>query len=333
MRTAASTDPRGASPEYLWQVPGKPLSVRLSGDVARAILKGGKRRFGRAPETGGILLGRVSREGESILVSVEQSAPVPSEHLFGPHYSLSEADKKLCQEVMDERARGGSPLGAVGFYRTHARPGMGLDADDVALMKELFPGPNCVALVVKRRFPGRSRAGFFIWEEGQIRSEASYLEFSPRAARRPKPHTDARRGRPLWSSWWLQAPLFVCLLAADALLGYASARQWYQYRPAAPPARDPYTLSLLVLEYVDNLHLSWDRHARPIEDGGSGLLHITDGGQDRTLDLSSEQLKSGSVIYRRMTGRVRFRLEVFLKGGRSVTETWDSGLAAAGSKP
>jgi hypothetical protein len=34
-----------------------------------------------------------------------------------------------------------------------------------------------------------------------------------------------------------------------------------------------------------------------------------------------------------MTGRVRFRLEVFLKGGRSVTETWDSGLAAAGSKP
>ena len=96
-------------------------------------------------------------------------------------------------------------------------------------------------------------------------------------------------------------------------------------------ARDPYALSLMVLEYVDNLHLSWDQHALPIENGGSGLLHITDGGQNRTLELSPEQLKSGSVIYRRLSGQVRFRLEVFLKGRRSVSETWDSGPRRAAS--
>jgi hypothetical protein len=332
MPTAVSTPARGASSGYLWQVPGRPLYVLLSGNAARALLKSGGRRFGRGEETGGVLLGRVSCEDGKTLVSVEQCVGVPSEHLFGPRYSLSEADKELCQEVVTESARGGSSLRAVGFYRTHKRKGLGLDSDDLALMQELFPDPECVALVVKRRFPGQSRAGFFIWENGQIRSEASHREFSLRAAGGTKPGKDAHPARPLWSSWWLQAPLLLCLFAADALLGYASARQWNQYRPATPPAPDPYSLSLLVLEYVDNLHLTWDRHARPIENGGNGLLHIIDGGQTRTLELSPDQLKSGSVIYRRMTAQVRFRLEVFLKGGRSVSETWDSSLSAAVSK-
>ncbi|HVX67716.1 MAG TPA: hypothetical protein VHA11_13985 [Bryobacteraceae bacterium] len=325
MPKAASTPARDASPGYLWQVPGRPLSVRLSEEAAREILKGGRRRSGRGEESGGVLLGRVTEQDGQTIVWVERAAEVPSEHLFGPRYSLSETDRELCQELVAESAHGGSLLRAVGFFRTHKRKGLRLDADDLTLMKELFPEKECVALVVKRGFPWRCRAGFFIWEEGQIRSEGSYREFDLRAARKSGPRRELRPAASLWSSWWLQAPLLVCLFAADALLGYASARQWYESRPAQPPASDPYSLSLLVLEYVDNLHLTWDRHARPIESGGSGLLHISDGDQIRTIELSSEQLRSGSVIYRKMNPHVRFRLEVFLKGGRSVSETWDSG--------
>jgi hypothetical protein len=332
MQTAAGSDPHERTEEYLWQVPGKPLSVRLSQTVVRAILKRGKRRFGRGFETGGILLGRASTEAGGLVVHVEEAVEVPSEHLFGPRYSLSEGDKELCQEVLDESARGATPLRPVGFYRTHTRPGLALDSDDQELMQEFFPGPDCVALVVKRRRFGRSRAGFFFWEDGQLHPEASYQELALRAGRAPAPRAARRRAGPLWCSWWLQIPLLACLLAADALLGYVSARQWNEHIAVAPPPRDPYALSLMVLEYVDNLHLSWDRRARPIENGGKGLLHIADGGQTRTLELSSEQLKSGSVIYRKMTPQVRFRLEVFLGGGRSVSETWDSGLAAAAAK-
>ncbi|RPJ81036.1 MAG: hypothetical protein EHM13_11105, partial [Acidobacteria bacterium] len=107
-------------------------------------------------------------------------------------------------------------------------------------------------------------------------------------------------------------------------MGYLAAAQ---VRPAPAPAqrahRNPYALSLLVVEYRDNLHLTWDRDAPPLASAMSAVLSITDSSQTRTLDLSAAQLRAGSVIYRRVTSRVRFRLEVLLKDKRTVSETWD----------
>jgi hypothetical protein len=139
----------------------------------------------------------------------------------------------------------------------------------------------------------------------------------------PEPKDTPSR-QPLWVSWWVQVPILAGLLVADGLLGFVSARQ-IQPTPAQTQAtaKDPYALSLLVVEYGDNLHLTWDREAPALASAAGGMLTISDGGQTRSLDLSLDQLRDGSVTYRRLSTRVRLRLEVFLKGKRSLSETWE----------
>ncbi len=330
MQTALGAARSEASPGHLWQVPGKHLAVRLSHAVVRTILKAPRRLFGRSFETGGILVGRFEQDAAGgTLVSVEESVAVPCEHLFGRRYSLCENDKEDLRAALDEIGQAGSPWTAVGFYRTHRRGGLGLDDDDLALYDEVFPGPEPVVLLVKRRRLRPSLAAFFFRENGMVRAEASYLELPVRAGRPPKPPATHGRGM-RWYSLWAQVPLFLCLLFADARLGYITARGWHQSRPAAVQPRDPYALSLLVLEYAENLHVSWDRNATSIQAGGRGLLHITDGEETRSVELGPAQLKSGSLVYRRLTPRVEFRLEVFVNDQRSVTESWKS--AAAGGR-
>ncbi len=313
---------------HLWQVPGKHVSVLLSQGVVWTILKSRRKRFGRKSERGGILLGRVEHHGSEILVHVDEHFEVPCEYLFGPRYSLSEGDKEHFQEALDDAERAYPGLEAVGFYRLHGRKGLGLDEDDLALYDEFFSGPERVALLVKRHRLRASRAAFFFREDDWVSSEASYLELPVRAGRPPKPAT-AR----FWCSLWAQAPLFAFLLFTYGLLGFLSARQWNQLRQSAQPPRDPYALSLLVLEYGDNLQLTWDREAPSIRTAAGAVLHISDGDQTRSIDLTSSQLKTGSVTYRRLNPRVRFVLEVSVTGHRAVSETWDSRTSPATATP
>ncbi len=251
-------------------------------------------------------------------MQIEESLEIPCEHLFGPSYSLSGGDKEGLREVL-EHCRKDGRLRPLGFYRTHTRPGLGLDADDLQLFPEFFPGELALALLAKRRAFGRRRAAFFI-------AGVQALEVAlPRKKGRP-------RG-PFWCSWWVQGPLLACLVAADGLLGYVCAGQIDRIKQAPPEMRDPYALSLMVLEYGDNLHLTWDRHSRPVAEGKSARLYITDGGEDRSMDLTAEQLRNGSVIYRKVSGQVRFRLEVFIKERRSVSETWERAVSAGEAPP
>lgn len=105
-------------------------------------------------------------------------------------------------------------------------------------------------------------------------------------------------------------------------LGYFAALSLSGSAGTASRAQDPYSLSLVVLEYGENLHLSWNRKAAPIVAGGRGLLNIADGGTNRTLELTSAQLRNGSVTYHRLTDDVRLRLEIFVRDNVSVGETW-----------
>lgn len=134
----------------------------------------------------------------------------------------------------------------------------------------------------------------------------------------------ATRGHPRWVSWWIQVPILAGLLFVDGLMGFIAARQVRPEPEKAQPAlKNPYALSLLVVEYGDNLHLTWDRSAPALASAQKAFLSINDGGQSRSLDLSLEQLRNGSVIYRRRSGQVTLRLEVLLKGKRTVSESWD----------
>src|SRR4051812_29648143 len=80
---------------YLWEIPGKPLSVQLRFDVidrlSPEILRGLGALKRRGAEVGGLLLGRVE-PGSPDKVTIEDFEPVPSEYLTGPSYNLSPND-------------------------------------------------------------------------------------------------------------------------------------------------------------------------------------------------------------------------------------------------
>jgi hypothetical protein len=349
--------------QYLWEAAGQPFSIRLSRAAAERILADSAevvmRR--RGVEVGGVLLG--TREtGALTTITIEDIEPVPCEYAFGSSFLLSDHDCSIFEAALERlHSAPNTRLRPVGFYRTHTRDRLSLSADDLLLLGRFFPDPADVALLVRPSTARPSPAGFFIWEEGTIHSEESYLEFSIKPRRSgareaveaaapveaveavetaepvdvPLPGFlsagepvgfEAETGIPQpgwWTSLYVQVPLFLCLMAAAGMLGFDTAKR-VDTRPQMA-ARDPYSLALRLAEYGENLQVTWDRGARAIASADHGVLTISDSGQSRTVTLTPAQLVHGSVIYRRISPRVGFRLEVFVKGRNSVAETIESG--------
>ncbi|MBM3748859.1 MAG: hypothetical protein FJW34_24080 [Acidobacteria bacterium] len=141
----------------------------------------------------------------------------------------------------------------------------------------------------------------------------SFLEGAP--PKRPR----QRLGKVAHLLW---LPVCMLLVAVGGWLGTEGA-----HRLGSGQTREtgvnPYALGLGVTEYGDNLHLTWNRNAPALPYAERGVLIISDGEQNRILELDLRQLRGGSVMYRRLTGPVRFRLELHLKGKRTLTEVWD----------
>ncbi len=167
-----------AAPFYLWEVSQKPpaihLSLELVGRLEREVVEAFRSVTARGSEIGGILLGRAA--GARPAVSVEEYELVECDYSRGPLYRLSDKDRERLKAAIERRAAEGK-FQVVGYFRSHTRKGLALDAEDLALFKERFSDPLNVVLLVRPYATKASTGGFFIWEEGQIRGESSYLEF------------------------------------------------------------------------------------------------------------------------------------------------------------
>jgi len=127
-------------------------------------------------------------------------------------------------------------------------------------------------------------------------------------------------------------PLSFIFLLVGVLLGFQAA---ISLRPAgsAAVARDPFLLSLTAEKSGNTVNLLWDRQAPVILKARSGLLTITDGAFNKSLELDPNQLQNGSVIYRNLTNRVAFRLEVFSRNRASVVETVEIHTSVGAAAP
>jgi hypothetical protein len=193
-------------PFFVWEAPGKPISIQLQFDVidrvSPDILRGLGALKRRGAEVGGILLGR-TEGGPHPKVIVEDFAPVPSEYLTGPSYNLSEKDLVAFEATLERwKSDPAGKLSVVGFYRSHTRDELYMDDADLGLARRYFPEPDSVFLLVKPFATRPCVAGFFFWENGEINRGASYLQFpferrelgggEPRAATTPrKPQAEA----------------------------------------------------------------------------------------------------------------------------------------------
>jgi hypothetical protein len=86
--------------------------------------------------------------------------------------------------------------------------------------------------------------------------------------------------------------------------------------------QDPYAMKLSVAPSGDSsLHVRWDRAAQAIQEATGGTLYIRDGDNEKKVTLDAAQLHNGSVVYRRATNAVTFRLEVTPNARASLTES------------
>ena len=314
----------------------------------------------RGVEVGGILLGSIESKGGQELVRIEDFEPVACLHSRGASYLLSEEEQLRFEDVLARWYPGEDRRTyAVGYYRSHTRQGLGLSEEDLEIYNRYFSNAGNVALLVKPFATRASVGAIFIRERGSVWAEASYQEFPfrrrdlgaeaesgsesggetempatsypglnhgadtiPAAEMEPKESTPVRpRGKKMKSSWiWI--PLSFIFLLLGVILGFQIALSVNSKLPVSLQ-HDPYSLSLAVTPVEDSVHLQWDRNAPAIQSSTRALLNIRDGDNEKTVLLDSGQLKKGTIIYRRASGNLRFRLEVFARDRISVSETLD----------
>lgn len=166
---------------YLFEIPGKSVSVYLNLDVLDALQQDVMRGFGSVPkrgaEVGGVLLGSATQNGR-LIVDIENYELVPIEYKRGPSYQLSPSDLESFRGTLERlQGPGAGSLRPVGFFRSHTREAAGLVEDDLELLKSFFPDPNTVVLMIKPYATRVSTATFLFQENGQFSTEAPLVEF------------------------------------------------------------------------------------------------------------------------------------------------------------
>jgi len=322
----------GVSDGWLvWESPGKPLSVRLSPDVAgrlaMAVREGFKALPKRGLETGGLLFGTRKDDGNPVVVEVDDFEPIESEHAAGPAYLLSAADRRLLEARIAARgaAPGSSPI--VGFYRGHTRPDFAISEEDASLFSTYFGNPSDVFLLIRPNEGGPPTAGFVIREGGKVLSDTPYAEFRlegalaiPAARETPvRPVQESLPPvRPIRTvpppaprpSAWKARRRFWPIAAAVAVL---TVGLFFVMRRRSPdPVSDGpgRSLGLNVTNVENSLRLSWDHQLPP--HSGHAVLRIRDGQEEeQRLELNAKQLNEGSVVYWPRHSDVDFRFELF----------------------
>jgi TonB family protein len=176
--------PQSSTPSsYLWEVAQKPISVALPYGIIdrleKEVVESFRSLTSRGSEVGGLLVGTIS-PGSPTLVCVDDFELVASDYSRGPLYRLSDADMGRFERAVEERQSGN--LRVVGYFRSHTRKGLSLDAEDVAFLDARFRDSHHIALLVRPYATKASTAGIFIREGGALRGESSYLEFPFRSS-------------------------------------------------------------------------------------------------------------------------------------------------------
>jgi protein TonB len=176
--------PSSAGGYYTWQVPQKPIVVRLPlalvDRLEQQTVESFRSLTSRGSEIGGLLLGAIA-PGSPATVSIEDFELIQCDYSRGPLYRLSDADMSRFERAIEQHASGAG-LRVTGLFRSHTRKGLSLDAEDMAFFEPRFHDPNQIVLLVRPFATKASAAGIFIRENGRISSDASLLEFPFRSS-------------------------------------------------------------------------------------------------------------------------------------------------------
>jgi len=309
----------------------------------------------RGLEIGGLLLGHHGLHDGRLILTVENFAPVESEHRSGPSYMLSEADRQSFADALDAHP------GVLGMFRTQTRgDSLTLQQDDIETFEHYFADPEAIFLLIH---PGQLKAAFF---RRDVQGLTLLHELPFRASDLPEsdapeplppvdpgfvaPLADARasdRSRDREKAISSTRPVHKWLVGSLALLlgGLAGAllvRHSHSEAPAvaavapqksapptapAPQPQSPDHINLSVQTDGTALRLMWDRNAPAVRNANRAMLEISDGNHVSKLNLGSRELGSGMVSYWPETKDVSFRLQVLGNGHQT-----DDSIRAVGGQ-
>jgi len=299
---------------FLWQV--RSFTVRLSLAVVDR-LRAALMRLPASEEHGGILLGQMVGPNTVEVTSCEF---FPSAHRKGTLYDLGARERERVAMRARELSRVKTER-PVGYFRTHQRPGLFLDQDDLALMDEAFREPGSIALLLRPRIDGPPDAGFFFWENGDLDRKQTHLLFpfdsdmlrhqgrieSPASisASVPNGQATAFSAIPAFVKKYRPALLWaggaaVSFAGVAALLGTGVVAR----RSASNP------FDLRIARSGQSLRVDWNRNAPALRDAPSATLTIDDGGAQQQVTLDHAELAHGSVQFWPQTEHVVVRMDV-----------------------
>ena len=94
---------------------------------------------GRQKDVGGVLLGTIQFDRNGVQLTIRLFVPIPCSYQSRCLYHLSEEDKSAARNFITCCVSPQWPL--IGIYRSHCRPGVELDEEDLKLAGELLKSP------------------------------------------------------------------------------------------------------------------------------------------------------------------------------------------------
>ncbi|HWD99722.1 MAG TPA: hypothetical protein VG345_11810 [Bryobacteraceae bacterium] len=316
--------------------------------IESEVIEGFKALPKRGAEIGGALLGHRGPQGEFF---IESWQPIVIEHRVGPSYILSEADVTLWADFV-KRARTGEER-FIGIYRSQTRPGLAVTAEDCAIVEKFLPREDGVLLIVKPLSVSESVATFYFCDGGAVieaAAESREFAFGGKAippgaalarspglmrtaaaaagntaaspAPAPKTGSNQIRANQRWTS---------VLFAASAIVAGA-APGFYAHSRSGGAAEDPipaaYTaesrtghFSLRAERLPQGIRLMWNSRAPVVAGAVGGAVLIDDSGSRAQQQLTPEELRSGSLLWKPKSQQTEFEMRVISAGGREYAES------------
>ncbi len=223
---------------YTWEAPQKPLVVHLPMTLIDRLESEAVENFrslsSRGSEIGGLLLGSIA-PGSPAAATVDDYELIPCDYSRGPLYRLSDADLGRFEQAIEKHSAGTGPR-VIGYFRSHTRKGLSLDAEDLSFFEPRFLEPQHLVLLIRPFATKASTAGIFIRENGRIHGDSSYLEFPFRSSELGAAKVGA--SKPETTNSAAPAPSTAASKAAPRaqIVPIASRREIAMPEPSAPQA-------------------------------------------------------------------------------------------------
>ncbi len=274
----------------------------------------------RGLEVGGLLFGRVRKEGSTTVYEIASRQVIPCDHTWGPSYSFGEGDHERFRQTLSFLAEE-SPVPVIGFYRSYTGREAMLDDGDQELLRRAFPGRCMPCVLLRPESIQTCETSVQFWNAGAAEPEIAAPVSEPDPDPEPEPQVqpvapparfmpsrlrhaefDERPEPPARRFPWI-LPALCCLLTGITLA--AIVQVW---RLSRAPGEVP--LQLNAEPSADGLVVKWD--ALPSATAGS--LDVRDGAGTSAIPLQADQLRTGNVPYKPASPNPFFRLRLFHDG-------------------